>query len=417
MAAVTGHLEQGSEPTRGPRFSGFAGNLRRGPPDLAASHASLTRTHWVRNAAEQYLAECTFQHEWDGRSLVIMLVDAPERRAGRDGVLRAAFPQDAVPFSRGGSDVSKVEVWGLGNKKMDCPVFDLPAGATAVGGTCPGANGGQSVVPNAGQQAARLAMVAPPTYDLPEGAATLLSTEVKPASTICQSCYAEGGSFAYSDNAARLIVRYWWALAMVNQHYDEFVQVLFESALKLKFPSCAPGGILPIRLHASGDFFSIPYAEAWMEVADRLALDGGDVGERIRFWAPTRTWATPAGREEGWQSFWEERLPRMKTNNFMVRASGYHFDDPAPGALAPGNALGSTSLYVQNPDEERMREDFRAQGEERLFFDWQCPTYSQTDDNDPRPLASCSVSPNPFGGTHCRACWVAPNLRINYPAH
>jgi hypothetical protein len=74
------------------------------------------------------------------------------------------------------------------------------------------------------------------------------------------------------------------------------------------------------------------------------------------------------------------------------------------------------------------RTDFRAQGNEKRFFDWMCPTYAQVEAKgktivDARTkawqvgLKSCTSSPNPFGGRHCRACWVAPDMRINYPAH
>lgn len=798
MAAVTGNLEREGEfedIEAGPAFSGLGalGAIRTGPANLATTHTSLLRTHWVRNAAERFLAQCTFRHEWDGSNLIIRLTKSPVMNGKKP-----IFPQDAVPFARGGSEVNRLYVWSEDNSKMNCPVFDLPAGASAVGGTCPGANAGQTVVPDNVRAAsiARVTQQGVPSIGLPKGASLPVLKEVKPASTICQSCvpgdtlimvrgeglrridemlgrcfevwsgldwrethviekgvkptltlrtrngvelratadhriltsegwveagslepgdllpyalpnaapfphqastglhdgvldapyrtekrgklpaewtydlgvflgymvgdgsfntareyptaalvaaehdrsdldrlahivgawtgseaevhvrasppsgltqnasshahlhwrsksvthilvsmglekrgpdtvtpkavwsastegvagylsglfstdgsvgmsngavelsfsntsrtlvrevqqllmafgirtsfteyrnnadrgyerlwklgiksiesvrrfaqaigffnarkqalltqaletskeragrdtrmvvdevvdsnreemvydllnvgdehqflanglvihncYAEGGSYAYSDNAARLSIRYWWALAMVNKHYDEFVRVLVASALKLKYPAGAPGGILPIRLHSSGDFFSIPYAKAWMEVADRLAVDGGEVGKRLRFWAPTRTWATPEGRDgAGWRSFWETELPRMKSQNFMVRASGYHFNEPAPGALAEGNALGSTSMYITDKEAALARRDFRATPAEKPFFDWMCPTYAQLS-KDQVNLKNCSSSPNPYGGTHCRACWVAPEMRINYPAH
>ncbi len=799
MAAVTGNVERTGEfEDDGPELSGSSlgqllglGALKNGPPPLANTHASLSRTHWVRAAVEQFLAQCTFRHEWDGQTLQLRLTKSP-RTDGDPRKPRPVFPQDALPWSRGGSVVHTVKVWSLDNSKMDCPVFDLPAGASVVGGTCPGATAGQSIVPEGPRRAAeqRLVQMGAPSLDLPAGALKQTSVPSDPQRSICQSCvpgdtllmvqgeglrridemlgrrfkvwsgvdwretqvveqgmkptflletrngitlratadhrvsttdgwvevqdlqqgdalpyalpptapfpreasthlrdadlgpayrtekrgelpaewsfelgvllgymvgdgsfytatkyptaslvaaehdaddlrrlakvvsawtgsesevlirradpsgmvetssphahlhwrvkglthlftqlglekrgthtttprgiwsasergvagylsglfstdgsvgvssgaveisftntsrplieevqqllmafgiqtsfteyrsnaergysplwklgiksidsvrrfaevigffnerkskllneafaaqahrqgrttrmvvdavtptrkveavydllnvgdehqflanglvihncYAEGGSYAYADNAARLTLRYWWAVGMVSNHYDAFVDAMFESILKLSFPANAPGNILPIRLHSSGDFFSTRYAQAWMDIADKLHTAGGDVGKRVRFWAPTRTWATT-----GWDEFWREQLPKMKADNFMVRASAFNFDDPAPGALSPGNALGSSSLYMQSKEEALGRKDFRATAAEKTHFDWMCPTYAQVDKSQLQ-LKSCTSSPNPFGGSHCRACWVAPKMRINYPAH
>jgi hypothetical protein len=561
MAAVTGNVErddlseEGSL-ERGPAFAGLSG-IRSEAREMGNTHVSLTRTHLVRSAAEWFLAQCTFRHEWDGSSLILRITKSP-RMDGK----RAVFPQDAVPFARGGADVHTVKVWSEDNSKMDCPSFDIPAGGTDVGGTCPGANAGQTVVEPATRARAiqRLEALEVPS----EGyGAKLPMLKVQPAKTICQSCvtgdtlimvrgeglrridemlgrpfevwsgidwrttrvveqglkptltvrthhgvelratadhriltvdgwveaghlesgetlpfalpepspfpaqavsdtkmvvesveptgkvemvydllnvgpeqqfvanglvihncYAEGGTFAYADQTARMTLRYWWVINMVTKHFDEFVDVFTRSILKLKFPAGAPGGILPIRLHSSGDFFSIPYARAWLSIANKLTEEGGELGRRVRIWAPTRTWAAP-----GWPEFWREELPRLKAPNLIVRASGYHFDDPAPGKLSPENAMGSTSMHVTTSKEEMMRRtDFRAQGNEKRFFDWMCPTYAQVEAKgktivDARTkawqvgLKSCTSSPNPFGGRHCRACWVAPDMRINYPAH
>lgn len=404
MAAVTGGVEQVADVTEFPDGSFGAVAVRTstgglaltGPRDPRVLHTGLARTHWIRNAVEFFLQHVRFRHEWDGSELILRITDSPFKRANTPMV-----PQTVVPWSRGGSDVSKVQVWSESNKKMDCPVFDLPAGATTMGGTCPGANPGQSIVPPQVREnpnvvrGGKLVAVTP---------GTRRHETLRLGETICSSCYAEGGSFMYSDNQVRMVLRYWWARAMVHRHFDEFVDVMVKSILKLRYPAGTPGNILPVRLHSSGDFFDQQYARAWMTIADEVKRD--ETGKRVRFWAPTRTWAVP-----GWNEFWRKELSGR--GNFMVRSSAYHFGDPAPGPLAPDNAAGSTSLFVTREEVHTQRTNFNAHGREQEFFDWLCPTYAAGSSE----TKNCSSSPNPMGGTHCRVCWVRPEMRVNYAAH
>lgn len=400
MAAVTGNAEQvetGDELSGGV-FSGFGeaekakrAHVLSAARDPRSMHSALARTHWVRNAVEHFLQRVRFRHEWDGSELALRITESPFKRGNTPIV-----PNNIVSFARGGSDVSKVQVWSEGNSKMDCPSYDVPSGGTAIGGTCPGANPGQSIISGPARRDV-----------LPPAPGTSEPVRVNQPLTICNACYAESGSYAYADNQVRNVLRYWWTSAMVSKHYDDWVRLMCASVVRLRFPAGTPGNILPVRLHSSGDFFNQVYASAWMEVADRLA-SGDETERRIRFWAPTRTWAVP-----GWQEFWARELPKLRGDNFTVRASAYHFDDPAPGKLAPNNAMGSTSIYATPEEVQQKRTDFRARGDERARFDWQCPTYAAGTSE----TKNCSSSPNPMGGTHCRACWVLPDARINYAAH
>lgn len=382
-----------------PAEPGALGATREEVRTLSGSHVQLLRTHWTRLAVEWYARQCAFRHEWERGQLILRIVRSPAKHNGKP-----VIPQTAVPFSTGGTGVHYVPVWGLSNSKMDCPVFDLPAGPVSFGGTCPGAEMGQTTIPVPVRRAMLTAegLLRNP----PPGRPPVKLDEQK---AICQSCYAEGGAFGYSDNQARMILRYWWARGMLQRPngIEELAQLLTESIRALPFPSGAPGNILPIRLHSSGDFFSQDYASMWLRVADLLWQQGGDA-QRVRFWAPTRTWA--AGN---WSAFWAAKLPRLlsaqdRSPNFMVRPSAYHFDDVAPEALAPGNAKGSTSMFQSRSTPNQ----FHANAAEKPFFDWRCPAYSVEEG-----AHSCSNATNPRGGRHCRACWMYPAMRINYPGH
>ena len=197
---------------------------------------------------------------------------------------------------------------------------------------------------------------------------------------------------------------------------DDLVDALVHSITLLRFQK-TPFDILPIRLHGAGDFFSPQYAEAWCRVADKLHQMGGNAA-KVRMWAPTRTWLSAP-----FKKFWADRLPNLASvraggpSNLIIRPSAYHFDDASPMPLHPSNAQGTTSLLKKH-DAQALQErigdarSFMAQGEARQKYDWRCPTYSVAEGSK-----SCSNATNPDGGTHCRACWVKPELRINYLAH
>lgn len=393
MAAVTGSMEEG-EVLEGVSTDGLAGleGVRSAPRELASMHRGLTSTHWLRSALGWYLQKVKLRHEWKKDELVLRVVEAP--MSDGDGPY---IPRNAVGWSQMPGPLREAKVWSFENSKMNCPSFDLPTGAGTVGGTCPGAQEGQSI--NPGRRGV-----------LPNGQPVNLQT------AICMSCYGEGGPIAYTNNQVRQMMRHIWAVGMVQQAPDQLIEVLTESILampdRLFSPDRikpAPGDILPIRLHTVGDFFSPAYAAVWIEVCNRVASSGSR-GRRFRFWAPTRTWAAP-----GWDKHWPQLVRGLKQPNLVVRPSAFHFDDPAPPPLAPRLGAGSTSMHVHDKKTELQRDNFNAQGEEKKFFDWMCPTYSAREGQ----LKSCAQSPNPDGRgtTHCRACWIRPDLRINYPAH
>ncbi|TAL42410.1 MAG: hypothetical protein EPN91_08505 [Salinibacterium sp.] len=227
------------------------------------------------------------------------------------------------------------------------------------------------------------------------------------------NCYATEGSFSRSSVQTDELVRFWWIRSQLQNKNEALLeQVFVDSILSLPFKHDRHG-IKPIRLHDSGDFFSQKYAEMWLRVADELAVRMPEVV----IWAPTRTWA-----QGGWTEFWNQRLPRLKSvqlgrrPNLMVRPSAYNFGDAAPEAMAQGNSRGSTSLYAVHarvPAELKNRTDATKVGLTRGLeprADFNCQVYGAE-------TASCTASLAPDGKRGCRACWVHPELRINYSAH
>ena len=232
---------------------------------------------------------------------------------------------------------------------------------------------------------------------------------------VAHNCYGEVGPIAYANNVARQMLRHIWVAGMVRTAPDLFVDVMTESILAMpesifspheRLP--APGGILPIRIHSVGDFFSEEYAEAWVDIVNKVYASGPR-GKRFRFWAPTRVWAARGSIA----TMWTRLHKKLRQPNLVVRPSAFHFDDPSPPPLAPGLGKGSTSLHMQDLASEKRRTDFRAQGKEKLYFDWRCPTYSAREGS----MKSCSQSVGPVAGAHCRACWVKPDMSVDYPAH
>jgi hypothetical protein len=222
MAAVTGSMEEGPIVEGAEGFSGFGAEPRSQPRDMASMHRSLTKTHWLRASLGWYLSKVKLRHELVGGELMLRIVDAPLRDA--DG---AYIPRNVVGWSQMGAASRLEKVWSFSNSKMDCPSFDLPTGAGVVGGTCPGAQEGQSI--NPGRRGV-----------LPDG------TKVDLPRAICMSCYGEGGPIAYTNNQVRQMLRHIWSAGMSQPaHADLFAQVLTQSILDMPEKVFSPGRTLP----------------------------------------------------------------------------------------------------------------------------------------------------------------------------
>lgn len=359
--------------------------------------ALLERMIFVRRSIEDYLQDTRIDLvEQDGRA--VFRINKP-------------VPADLVPWFVGVGDVGNVALWGKAGK-MGCPTFDLPAGGLYIGGTCPGANDAQGVIPERMRKTHY-------RFGAPQADGSAGPKEaIRLDQTICSYCYAFEGNYPTLLPQTGEVVRYWWAKGAVarGDFADAVVNaLLLENTWPREDQLRKQGGgtfkyrgqtLMPVRVHSAGDFFSIDYAEQWVEAANVLNRMKETRG--VRLWAPTRTW-------ESWGIVqWKKILDKLDTNdeaegpNLLVRASAYHVDDFAPGWLHPKNAMGSTSIWRDHNrrrswvggrtlklDVEHRKSDER--------FDYDCPIYTGEE-------STCSSA-------KCRACWVKPELRVNYETH
>lgn len=399
MAAITPFVEADTEPADdggGGSFGSLGAAAKAATVTekslVEASLAGLTRLAWNRSLVEDHLRTCSYWLE-ETREGTVIKIDKP-------------LPRDTRPWKRMAPSLSNdtFKVFSAGNSKMATLSWDLPAGPPSTGGTCPGATAGQAHVP----LAARLGHLSKDRKHLrvlPPGANEPLA--FNEARSICAYCYASEGRYDYTEVQAATIIRYWWSREAMRtpEGREAWIDVMARGVLRSPFPlqECqyaAPENrlIRPVRVHSSGDFFSPRYAEAWMEVANRVAK----VDPTFRFWAPTRTWAAPGGFD------WPAILAKNTARNFTVRPSAYHVGDPAPGELAPGAGKGSTSLIApvsgkpSNFQKVFASAIWQNEGDPRRTFD--CKAYAVGSDG------SCS-------GARCRVCWTRPDLSVNYTFH
>lgn len=421
MAAITGHLERtkaqlkedegpdapGTGETRG-AFKGFGAS--DSPPSMEQKHANLTRMVFGRRVIEDTLAKTKITLKEDSgkyyfhfdpplRADVIPWSPAPAKPVRED------WDDPDLPVA---GKYPRLSLWGLAGK-MGCPTWDLPAGAGAVGGACPGAQSAQTVILKESREKAldkgNLRVTVPGEPGKKPGWGEIVPVKIE--DTICGSCYAYVGQYSQPNVQAREIATFWWVKSVLdNNRESEFHDVVVRSILTNSYPKTPyefNGGMLkPVRIHSSGDFFSREYLRAWVNVANEVYK----IDKTIRFWAPTRMWVLP-----NWKRYFEEELSQLEGNNLMVRASAYHFNDAAPGRLHPDNAVGSCSIYAA--DDKRLR----GQKDER--YDISCPIY---DDDFPAGEKTCAAAPAPKGSGRegqrgCRACWMLENARVNYQAH
>jgi hypothetical protein len=282
--------------------------------------------------------------------------------------------------------------------KMGTPSFSLPAGASQMGGSCPGAAAGQSIVPDEDRRkAARLLL--PVLKDV---------SQVNMAKTTCEFCYAEGGQYGSASVQYHQMVRYAWTRKALTENLQgkhvesgaqdcAFVQIMIDAINRTDFElSHEPehwAGKRFFRLHDSGDFFSISYLKAWKHVANHFHPSRHPVP--IVFWAPTRIWALGAHIIKI-----VNEVNGQRDSNLIIRPSAYPIDQHGPEKLGPGWASPSVTYTHDGKIEALGR-----------TFDWDCKAY------DTKESPSCRGAENPDGKTGCRACWMRPDLRVNYTLH
>lgn len=442
MSAINIHLEQDidedSEACGIP--SPGLGGPRACTPSIESTHINQTYMLWARRTLFDWVRDS---------GVTMRVVEHPKtRRLGIE--LSKPFTSAVIPWAIDATAGKPQSFFGLIGMagKMKCPTWDLPSGAPSLMGSCPGAIHGQSTIP----------------LQIRKATAEKEEITVRLQETICQVCYAAGGKYSVFSNQLSELLKYWWTRDLIVNNKDRatWVATMVEAIRREKFPNerhrnpQTGGPLLPMRVHSSGDFFDSEYAQAWCEVANALP--------EVTFWAPTRTWA-----KAGWIDFWAKDFPRLNpTGNLIVRPSAYHTDDPAPSStrkiiacttgrdsrdprveqrpsipwkvdVYPFNAEGTASVYKfndlnnpkVNPDLAAMQRDAKgriipaieATEEEKNAghlppksvdprYDWACRTYAIEEGKK-----DCQQALAPDGTIGCRACWIYPNLRVNYTVH
>lgn len=434
---------------------GGLGKLKDLPP-LAASHASLTRTLWIRRLLERALATRTYKvvQSWDITEGGAKAASYGEMAFKLDRPMdRNEIPWMTAAFKSYGT----FSMWGE-TAKMACPSFDLPAGGAEAGGACPGADAGQSIISYTKRMTQLSDVDGNPLGCSRDGnPLTAYIPNVPPGErervalrerdTICSQCYATAGNYPSPHVQAAEIIRYWWCKSMLAAgRTQEWVDTVVRSMQLLKYPWYR-SGIMPVRIHSSGDFFSPAYARAWVQVANRIwALD-----RRIVMWAPTRSWAAAGwGDEAGsteakWREIFGQLVSareRPELPNLVLRASAYHVGDNAPGQMVPGTrgtarfpvvdrtgtrfvehehellvggtAVGTTSLLAEGAGRPTAEgPDFRAnRGADDYRRDFDCGVYAEG-----AGAHDCNAAFGIDGQRGCRVCWTHPQVRVNFTTH
>jgi len=362
-----------------------------------ATHSGLEDMTWLRRAVEEALQGRGFRVEFEGREVkLVLLKPAP--------MIPAWNPPTSEELQR-----FSVLSW---TSKMGTPSFSLPAGAPVMGGSCPGAAAGQTIVPvETLQRNAREVR-------------SILGAPVRLVQAICQHCYAEGGQYSTALVQYAQVLRYAWTKEAVRD--GSFSQIMdwaikhADFALKDTVRKLEDGTTVPVRgerdgkkyfrLHDSGDFWSPEYIAAWKVVAN--------LNPDVTFWAPSRVWAN-AKLREAVNLYNSMPPPGRAMNNLVIRPSAYHVNEAPPKNLGPGWAAGSTSFKDTLKPSQAPRLNLQAP------YQWDCQAYTTDSDK-----VTCRDAMPPGGMSDadrgCRACWKygqqdergnTPGLTVNYTLH
>ena len=385
---------------------------------LSKAHAQLQFTAWSRAATAEQL---------NAADRVELFTVARETRIALfkgDEIIKLKFEPTWNPAGRGAS--FSLLTW---TTKMACWSFSLPFGHSFIGGTCPGA--AQSVIPYEKWKAAYQRAEkyrAPKLRGMPPGPTGM-------SSLICEFCYAGKARYGSSNVMASQMARLIWARAALvdGTFVPQMVEALKRVDHRLGAQTKAVKGNdvadradavqwLPaektghpyFRIHDSGDFFSIEYLEAWIDVCRKLP--------EIKFWAPSRSWAQT-------EKYDEVTLRVEPPPNLIMRPSAFHVNDAGPDDLAgrglwvmPSTTLTEASKGMMEPENERIlaahlatlpkakKRDPRPERDPR--YDWDCPAYLNG-----LGAHRCRDAIDIDGRTCCRVCWDSPQLRVNYTLH
>lgn len=141
-------------------------------------------------------------------------------------------------------------------------------------------------------------------------------------SSVCAACYADNRGryrFPTVKNAQALRLT-WTTQALATGSFGPTLIAHISSRSQPHF-----------RIHDSGDFFSAAYVEAWITIAAALP--------RVRFWAPTHSWAIQGRRRPDGDPLLEALRRLNALPNVTVRPSARLLGDAPP--VIPGLSAGS----------------------------------------------------------------------------
>jgi len=408
MAAILPHLAQEGETTELERRYWDCQAQGLEAPDILCptpqqvinqSHANLMTLAWTRKVVFQQLQGVTISPKYDQEK--------------KDSVVLVVSRMPKGPVWNPATEIGKTTLLSW-TSKMSAPSFSISAGSSVIGGSCPAADAGQSIVPDHQRR------------KVGEKLREVLKTKIRLSDAICQYCYATKGQYPTASNQHHAFVRYAWAKRALEVDYHgkkvtrgsqkcAFVQVMIDAINHADF--YIDGGkrgkdvIEPepaqwreqrfFRLHDSGDFFDLAYLQAWKHIANHFHPANYTEDLPIIFWAPTRIWAL--GRKHVARVN-EINAPVKGVQNLILRPSAYHVDQRGTHKLGKGWS-GTTVVYRHGAGEKNLGKT----------FDWNCEAYSV--EGGPNCRRAEGLDPNNKKKTGCRTCWMHPTSRVNYTLH
>jgi hypothetical protein len=405
MAAILPHLEQEDETTElearywdctRPNTQGLSGAKNVDPfcptprEILNQSHSQLLQIAYTRQVVLDQLV---------GKKITPVYVEKDNDFAL---VIDEAIKGPQWNPMSGPIRVSKLLSW---TSKMGAPSFSLPAGAPTMGGSCPGAMGAQSIVPDTTRKGHARKLLS--ILDVPH---------INISRTVCEFCYAETGNYTYASMQFHQAIRYAWVRKAIREDIhgnkvsknkianSAFVEIMIQAINHADFQiSKEPEHWRDqrfFRLHDSGDFFDLDYLRAWKAIANHFSPKNTDMP--ITFWAPSRIWAL--GKDHI-NEVSKINGPAEKSN-LVIRPSGFEIDMPGPAREHKNENWSGWYANTVVFDHKTVEE-----GNTSHAFDWNCQAYAV--EKGP----ACREAEDPHDREGCRACWKDPNMRINYALH
>ena len=134
-------------------------------------------------------------------------------------------------------------------------------------------------------------------------------------------------------------------------------------------------GVLVVRVHVSGDFYSPAYTRKWIKIVEACP--------ETRFYAYTRSWSVP--------TIATELKVLSALNNFKM----WYSTDKDSGAMVLPEGVREAWLQVDEDEGGEPALIFRTKKSRRLSLPLSAPTCAQ--ESDPSSGVNCS---------NCQVCWT-----------